>query len=44
MLSEVSQRHTNTIYQLHVESKKKYNKLVNMKKKEEIPREHTSGY
>ena len=44
MLSEVSQRKTNTIYHLHVESKKKYNKLVNMKKKEEIPREHTSGY
>ena len=33
MLSEVSQRKTNTIYHLHVESKKKYNKLVNIKKR-----------
>ena len=42
MLSEVSQRKTNTIYHLHVESKKKYNKLVNIKKKEDT--EQTSGY
>ena len=35
MLSEVSQRKTNTIYHLHVKSKKKYNKLVNIKKKED---------
>ena len=36
MLSEISQRKTNTVwYQLHVESKK-YNKLVNLRKKKQL--------
>ena len=46
MLSEISQRKTNTVqYHLYVESKK-YNKLVNITKKKQTHRrrEQTSGY
>ena len=46
MLSEISQRKTNTVwYHLYVESKK-YNRLVNMTKKKQTHRcrEQTCGY
>ena len=44
MLSEISQRKTNTVYHLHVESKK-YSKLVNITEKQAHRyREQTSGY
>ena len=46
MLSEISQRKTNTVwYHLYVESKK-YNKLVNITKQKQTHsyREQTSGY
>ena len=46
MLSEISQRKTNTVrYHFYVESKK-YNKLVNITKKKQTHRyrEQTSGY
>ena len=46
-LSEISQRKTNTVwYHLHVESEKKYKKLVNITKKMQTHRyrEQTGGY
>ena len=45
MLSEISWRKTNTVYHLYVESKK-YNKLVNIAKKQQTHRykEQSSGY